>query len=189
MLEADYTLTDVAMNAGSRNGRFSGDENLAVRFFRKPRLDQAASEEQNRPIYREIDYVEIRQPGNKSAVVCRPARDMDKQRFARHWEAYKSRTEDKAVEGTPLEEWPQVSRSQVEELKFFNVFTVEQLASISDSNGQKLMGINMLKQKASEFLEAADGKALKERDLRIQELEDRLAALEEPGEDEDEPED
>ncbi len=178
MLEADYTLTDVAMNAGSRNGRFSGDENLAVKFFNRPKMDQAASKEQNRPIFKDVDYVEIRQPGNKSAVVCRPARDMDKQRFSKHWEAYKTRTATREVEGTPLEEWPQISRSQVEELRFFNIFTVEQLVNISDSNGQKIMGLNMLKQKAQEFLDLADGRAIQERDEHIADLESRLAALE-----------
>lgn len=178
LLEADYGLTDAAFQSGESNGRFAGDDKLYVKFFKKPVQDMAKSVEEERPVFKEADYIEIRQPGNKTTVVCRPARDMDKQRFSAHWKKYVDRVESTVMEGTPLEEWPMITRSQVEELKFFNVFTVEQLASISDGNAQKFMGINILRQKAKEFLKKLKDDKSEDYIRRISELEARLAAVE-----------
>lgn len=188
MLEADYGLTDAAFQSGQRNGRFAGDERLYVKFFKKPVQDMAATAEEGRPIFGEVDYVEIRAPGNKSSVVCRPARDMDKQRFSEHWKRYQDRVEQQDVDGTPLEEWAMITRSQVEELKFFNIFTVEQLAHVSDGNAQKFMGINILRQKAQEFIEQANVDEIAKRDELIAQMQARLEALEAGDDDEAEEE-
>jgi len=177
-MEAGYGLTDIAMRAGSNNARYANDDSLFVKFFRHPRLNRSASEAEGRPIYVETDYIEIRQPGNKTSVICRPASQMDKERFPEHWKKYEARITEEHVEGTRLEEWPGITRSQVEELRFFNVRTVEQLVSMSDNNGRNIMGFNMLKQKAKEFLDLADKEAIKKRDEHIASLEARLAALE-----------
>jgi hypothetical protein len=63
--------------------------------------------------------------------------------------------EDQGLVGTPLKEWPIMSRSQVKELEFFNVYTVEQLAEMADSNIQNFRGMAEKKQAAIRFLEAA----------------------------------
>lgn len=191
MQEAEYGLTDVAMQSGKQQARYAGDDQLFVKFFKHPRQDKAESIKEGRPVFKEVDYIEIRQPGNKTSVVCRPVRQMDIDRFPEHWRKYLARITDEHVEGTPLEEWPQITRSQVEELRFFNVRSVEQLANMSDGQSQKFMGINMLKKKAQEFLEQVEQGAIKARDERIAKLEARLASLEGEGaeeleEDEDE---
>lgn len=189
MIEADYGITEMA-HANGPNARFNGDDKLLVKFFRRPRRDEEKSREQGRPIYVETDYIQIMQPGNKDSIVERPARSADKQRFARHWQAYESRTGSETMEGTPLEEWPAISRSQVEELKFFNVHTLEQLVGMSDSNAQGIMGINLLKERAKKFLEVAEDSAAAEQLLEQQreneqlratlaEMQARLEALEE----------
>lgn len=193
MQEAEYGLTDVAMQSGKQQARYAGDDQLFVKFFKHPRQDKAESIKEGRPVFKEVDYIEIRQPGNKTSVVCRPVRQMDIDRFPEHWRKYLARITDEHVEGTPLEEWPQITRSQVEELRFFNVRSVEQLANMSDGQSQKFMGINMLKKKAQEFLEQVEQGAIKARDERIAKLEARLASLEGEGaeeleEDEDEDE-
>ena len=185
--EADYSMTE---NAFSSQGRFKGDENLLVKFFKNPRFNQAKSQEAGRPIYDEVDFIQIMQPGNKDSIIIQPATQMDKQRFSAHWARYEARTSQDVYEGTPLTEWPGVTRSMAEELKFFNVHTVEQLASVSDSNGIKIMGINLLKDKAKAFLEVskenAGAETLVAANAKIGELTDlvaemgaRLAALEE----------
>ena len=71
--------------------------------------------------------------------------------------------EDELVEGTPIEEWPILNRAQVDELRYMNIRTVEQLANVSDTNAQGMMGINMLRQKAQTYLENAKDAALTER--------------------------
>jgi hypothetical protein len=149
--EAEYGITDLAMQGVQ--GRYVGDENLLVKFFTKPRFIQSKSNDAGRPIFEDTHYVQIMQPGNKDSIIIRPATSMDKNRFAEHYKKFLAREDQEAIEGTLLSEWMGVTRSQVEELKFLNIVTVEQLAAVTDSNAQNVMGISMLKTKAQAYLE------------------------------------
>ena len=156
---------------------------LLVKFFIRPRLDEAASAEADRPIYREVEYVDIRIPGSPDNRV-RPATPRDKARFPKHYAAFKNRVSQEMLEGTPLAEWPQITRSQVEELAFFGVKTVEQLAGMSDANAQQSRaGFVGLKTKAKEWLDKMHSvetleSELANRDATIATLTERLEALE-----------
>jgi hypothetical protein len=148
-MEAEYGLTQSAFGGNQ-------DDALLVRFLKVTRENEAKSEAEGRPIHEEIDYIEIMTPGDKDNIICRPMRDVDKIRFPRHWEGYQARiSPDDTIEGTLLEEWPQISRSEAEELKFFHVRTVEQLAMMSDANAQNFRGAATLKQKAQKFLDTS----------------------------------
>lgn len=170
LAEAEHGLTDLAMNSG----RYHGDENLLVRFFKHPRKDTQASEEAGRPVFKDTDYIEIMQPGNKDSIIKRPASKMDIDRFPEHYRRYQAREDQEAVEGTPLEEWAAITRSQVEELRYLNIRTVEQLANAADVNIQNLMGIGVLKDKAAKYLESAKDDAIAE---KFAELEAKYEAL------------
>lgn len=148
--------------AQEQGDRFKGDDNLFVRFFYHPHPDPERTAQEGRPIFYDREYIEIIVPGDKTTTVNRPVRDMDKQRFASRYAAFKNKEEQTQV-GTPLSAWPGITRSQVEELKFFKIFTVEQLSSIPDNISQKFMGINMLRKRALEFLEASQGMAVESR--------------------------
>lgn len=152
------------------------DKTLLVKFYIKERQDQKASQEAGRPIYKEVEYIDIKVPGQRDGV-ARPATFHDKQRFAEHYQAFKSRTDQEVYEGTPLLEWPLISRSMALELAFFNVKTVEHLAAMSDANAQKFPGIQAIKQKAVDWLEKAAGNAVEEK-LR-DELETATAKIQE----------
>ena len=159
------------------------DATLLVRFYSKPRENKIESAKEGRPIFHDVDYIEIRTPGSRDAV-ARPASAGDIARFPKHYEAYKNRTSQEVNDGTPLAEWPGVTRSQAEELAFFNVKTVEQLAGMPDNHATGFMGIHALKRKANEWIDqakenakAAELKAeLAKRDEEIREL---RAAVEE----------
>lgn len=157
--------------------RGNGDEQLLVKFFIHPKLDQTATAEQGRPIYRETEFIDIRVPGSPDNVV-RPATQIDIQRFPRHYAAFKNRVTEDYIEGTLLSEWPLVNRSQVEELAFFGIKTVEQLSQVSDANGQGLMGFQSLKRKAREWLDnAAQGVTLAEMKEQLARRDEELEAL------------
>jgi|AntRauTorcE11897_2_1112592.scaffolds.fasta_scaffold08696_3 vacuolar-type H+-ATPase subunit H len=151
LMEAEHGVTDMAMN----NARYHGDQNLLVKFFKHPKLDGTRTAEEKRPIFKEVPYVQIMQPGNKDSIIVRPATERDKLRFAEHFRKYEAREDQDVVEGTLLEEWAGITRSQVEELRYMHIRTVEQLATVSDSNAQNVMGINFLKTKAKKYLEDA----------------------------------
>jgi len=161
----DHTMFEQGNNAG--------DETLLVKFFNKPKENKAKTLEEGRPIFDDVVYVDIRVAGSRNGHVCRPARQGDMQRFPRHYAAFKNR-EEIPLEGTPLSEWSLVTRSQVEELSFFNVKTVEQLAEMSDGNAQGFMGLNTLRQKAKDWVikakEAAPAIRLTE-ELRVRDEE------------------
>lgn len=148
MQQLDYDHTHF------EQGNNAGDQALLVKFFNKPVQDQAATQEQGRPVFKDVCYVDIRTVGSKNGYVCRPARQDDKNRFPRHYKAFLDRVE-MPLEGTPLAEWTLISRSQAEEMAYLGVKTVEQLASVSDANIGVIMGGFALKAKATEWLEAA----------------------------------
>lgn len=165
MQTADFNHNDFQQGQESRM-----DESLFVKFFLRERKDNEKTISEGRPIYKEVEYVEIRVAGKRDAQACRPATHADKQRFPRHYEAFQQRTE-LPIEGTPLSEWPQISRSQVEELAFLNVKTVEQLLEVSDTNITQLQGGYTLKRRAQEWLESASAtKLIAEKE----QLQDRL---------------
>lgn len=170
--EAEYGVTDLAMQG--QQGRFSADDTLLVKFFKHPKLNQTRSAEEGRPIYEDTDYIQIMQPGNKDSIIIRPAMEMDKQRFAEHFRRYEVRQDEEYVEGTLLDDWPGITRAQCEELKYLNIRTVEQLAAVSDSNAQGIMGIQALKAKAAKFLETAESDATAE---KFADLEEKYNAL------------
>ena len=166
------------------SSRQSQDEQLLVKFFVKPREDAKASKEEGRPIFKDVEYIDIKIAGNRAGGACRPASFEDKQRFPRHYAAFKQRTE-VPTEGTPLIEWSLISRSQAEELSFYHVKTVEALATLNDNAASKFMGLNGLKAKAKAWLEHAKESAgeeklheeLGKRDETIELLQKQMAEM------------
>jgi hypothetical protein len=155
-----------------------GDENLFVRFYVGSKQDQVASREQGRPIYKEVDYIQIMIPGDRTSAIERPVREEDKHRFARQYAAYKNSGENAGNIGTPLEQWPLMSKAQVEELRYFHVRTVEQLASMPDNRVQQFAGLQQLKSRAKLFLDAAAGNAPMERlQAEVEKKDAEIAAL------------
>lgn len=169
----------------NQNQQAQQDAQLLVKFYLLTQEDKAASAEAGRPIFKDIEVVDIRIPGDRSGAIVRPARPADKIRFARHYEAYKSRTDLEATEGTPLKEWTQISRSHCEELAHFNIRTLEQLANMNDNLSTQFMGINNLKRKAQEWLKLAKDQSssrelhaeLSKRDKSIEELKAQMAKM------------
>jgi len=95
-------------------------------------------------------------------VVCRPATDIERERFPRHYAAFRNKAA-QPNDGTPLNIWPALTKAQVEEMKFFNVHTVEQLAGMSDEQSQKFMGVQNLRTRARAFLEESGKSAAAEK--------------------------
>lgn len=152
--------------------RYAMDSRLYVQFYLRPVLLTTQSEEEGRPIFKDIEHVRIMVPGDKLSIVDRIASPDDKQRFADHYKKFKA-GDGEAVVGTRLEVVPWITRSKVEEYKFFGIITVEQLADASDQVGQKFPGFQADKQKAQKWLEATTGT-----NARVAELEKKLAEME-----------
>lgn len=181
--EADFGLTQMAMEESQRNG-YDHDSKLFVAFSLKPHPDKEKSKEEGRPIFTSREYITIMVPGDKNNVISRPVTDMERRRFASKYAQFKS-GQQQTDSGTPLETVPWISREQVEELKFFNVRTLEHLADLADTHAQRFMGINALRQKARDHIALAKEQApalrlqqeLRDRDNRIDAMEKQIAEL------------
>lgn len=127
------------------------DENLAVRFFTMPIRNETKSAAEGRPIYDDTDMVEIMVRGDRNNIVHKPVDAIIRQRFPIAYRAYREGRE-LEQSGTPLREWPIVSASMVEELKYFGFHTVEQLAAASDSVIGRFAGLTQIRERAKAFL-------------------------------------
>lgn len=137
----------------------AGDEKLHVTFHAEPVKNERRSAEEGRPIYDEVDYIRIAVPGDATNIIYQPLDEVHLRRFGRRYEAWRRNGREEVVSGTPLKAWPSITRAQVEELAHFNCRTVEQLAGMPDNVSGKFPGIQALKRKAADYLEAARGNA------------------------------
>lgn len=181
--EADMGMTQFAMEESQRSG-FDQDSKLFVSFSLKPHPDKEKTKLEGRPIFSPKEYVTIMVPGDKNNIVNRPVQDLDKRRFATKYAAFKAGQEQQ-TSGTPLDSVAWISREQVEEMKFFNVRTLEHLADLADMHAQRFMGINKLRQRARDHIALAKEQApalrlteeLRTRDAQIAELQSQMALL------------
>lgn len=161
------------------------DANLYVTFYMESVYDEEASLKEGRPIYVDKEYVKIIPAGDKNTVVCRPV-DLkgkgiappDNIRWPNQYAAFKNQ-QVQVQEGTPLEQWPPLTKSQVMEFKAANVHTIEQLATVSDVNLQNLgMGARKFRDLAITYIDDAKKSAgYMQAQKEIEELKGQVEAL------------
>jgi hypothetical protein len=160
------------------------DSRLAVQFYKKSMKQEDASAEAGRPIFKEFDFVRIMIPGDNLTEIDTYAQDSHKQRFPRQWAHYQNQVaghED--IVGTPLDQWPQVTRSQAEELRGLKFYTVEAIADCSDQQLQRIgmvagMSPHNFRLKAKAFLNLANDSAeVAQRESELQALKEENAKI------------
>lgn len=142
---------------GSENNlrvMYGDDKGLLVEFKDDAVYQQAQSDREGRAIYKEVTFIDITIPGDKTKHPYRPATDADKRRFPQQWAAYEAGAKAVAV-GTPILEWTYLSKSQALELKHLGFATVDLLADASDMQLSNLASGNLLRKQAQEFLKSA----------------------------------
>jgi hypothetical protein len=178
----EVTIEEQAENADNLT---FGDDRLGVMFYIKLVEDPQRTLAEGRKCFKEREYVRIMVPGDRHNTVDRPVQITgsiptdDRMRFAKQYERFKAQKEQAAHDGTPLTLWPAIPSVLAEELKYINIYTVEQLATLSDAYVSKLPKGHEWKRKAAEFISALKDQAqvaklqtaLDERDNRIDALE------------------
>jgi len=171
---------------------------LHVTFFSKEQEDPAAMTAAQEagawdgiPIFKDVEFVRIKIVGDPKTELVAPANDPTtdpetrqrmtyKERFPRHYEAFKAGQE--TIDGTPLAELPGITASRIANFKARNVHSIESLAML---DGEALKGLGMgareMKNQAQAWLDnarsGAPGQAAKENaDLKAQ-LEEMKAKL------------
>jgi len=156
---------------------FGSDEKLFVQFYRRSVVNPIKSKTEGRPVHEGADYVRIQQPGERD-VIDRPVGLDDPQRFPRQWMLYKANQE-QTPDGSPLSLLFPVNPEIVENLRYFKIATVEQLATLNDTQKQNVgMGANAWCDMARKFLDtAAKGAPLHEMQKELQRRDEKIAEL------------
>ena len=159
------------------------DSRLQVRFYKRAVKQEQESLDAGRDIYKEFDFVHICVAGDTLTEIDTYALNAHKVRFPIHWAQYQNRVgaDDEEVVGTPVAEWPLVSKSQAEELRALKFKTVESVANASDAQLQRMgmaagMSPYAFRDKAKAFLNLATNAAeTDKREQEIQALKQELA--------------
>ena len=178
------------------------DARLAVRFYKKAMPQQDETLAEGRPVFKEFDFVNIIVPGDALTEIDTYARDSHKQRFPRQWAHYQNQVgTEEMMMGTPIEQWPLVTRAQAEELRGRKFKTVEAVAHATDLQIQAIgmvagMSPHGFREKAKSFLNLAqesaeaskkneeleslkqeNAKINEETDAKLAKMEEQMAAL------------
>jgi len=137
--------------------RDKGDDGLWVSFSNESHYSDVKTRDEGRPVFEMQTYIKIVVPGDATSIVFRPIRNEDKERFPQQYQAFLQGQSQ--IQGTPLKGWPHINAAQVDELSFYKIQTVEQLASVSDANAQGYRGLNELRTKAIAYLEQLKSEA------------------------------
>lgn len=177
------------MASDDNNPQFVGAHNpdaaLVVKFYSRPVQQPFLTTREGRPIFNDVDYIQIFTPGNQLNIIDTIARPDHKARFAQQWALYQAgKVGDQQITGTPVSAWPFLTASQAEEFKALKFFTVEQIANASDEQLQRIgmtggMNPHVIRDRAKAYLSAAAGTAPIEAQAQENaELKERLAAME-----------
>jgi hypothetical protein len=165
----------------------NADSRLQVRFYKRPVQQEQESIEAGRPIFKEFDFVHICVAGDTLTEIDTYVQAHHKTRFPIQWAQYQNRvgaTEPDVI-GTPVSEWPLVSKSQAEELRALKFHTVEAIAHASDQQLQRIgmaagMSPYAFRDKAKAFLNLATNAAeTDKREAEINFLKEELAKKDE----------
>lgn len=161
------------------------DAHLPVRFEWFDEEDPVETKRCGFARYKRIQIIRTLIPGSKDERVDR-VREEHKIRFPRAWQAFLA-GEEGVVDGTPLKDFPGLTKDDISTLVHFHVLSVEQLASMSDEHlanlghgfRQRRDGARtwLASRKATQPVAELNAQLDDERQKR-QALEERLAALE-----------
>lgn len=139
--------------------------------------------------YRDVEWVKWTKKGTQNAAVTsekvrRVQKAQEWAALAPHYDAWKRGLDARAVvNGTPLNAWAGVTRDQVKTLAAFNLFSVEDIATLPDAQLVRVNvpNIRTLQAAARQFIagagEARLAKQIAERDERIAFLEAQVEEL------------
>jgi hypothetical protein len=155
----------------------NADNSLHVEFYK--------SQEEG---YKDVPFVRIHIPGDKTTVIDQPVREDHKERFVRQWLYFQMKNNEGAeVYGTMLSKWnadepKEFDKFQMEELQILKYQTVEQVSTSTDAQLQRVgMSGFALRDKARAYLarqnQTAASTALEDAQKQIEMLKEQMALL------------
>jgi hypothetical protein len=137
--------------------------------------------------YKEKPFVRIIVPGDKTNIVDQPVREDHKRRFPRQWLHFQMQNNNAEVIGVPLSQWVKddpenFNDMQMAELQIFKFQTVEQVATATDNQLQRVgMGAMGLREQARRYLQvknqSSNQNEIETTKQELAELKEQMAAL------------
>jgi hypothetical protein len=152
----------------------ANDALVVPRFYIHTTKNDVKSREEGRPIFDDMEVVEVRFAGDRNKVsvfpahaICGEAQDEDgnthkityAERWADQYKRFKAKSQQIAA-GTPVDELPFLTQAKRSELKALSIYTAEALAAL---DGQPLKNLGQggrdMKNQAQAYLDRAAGTA------------------------------
>lgn len=160
-------------------GLMPGPDGSILRFFYDTERNEQATIAEGRAIFDTVLSVDVITPGQKNStprfelerlwspqskaalnILTDSKKSYKYAEYAEQIERFKKQESVGELGGTPLKMWPRIDRSMAANLMAANVFTVEALAGLSDTNLEVVgLGARELREQAKAFLEQAAGGA------------------------------
>jgi hypothetical protein len=164
-------------DAGGPQYNAQDDEKLFVKFYMGTIKNEERTAQAGHPVFDDVPFIKVLVPGARDGIDTIADANYQR-RFSTLWQQFKANLE-QVHSGMPLKEWPAITRSVCEELLHMNVTTVEQLADLSDTYAQKIMGFYDLKRKAAIYLASAKDSAISQQLSEVNKAQaERITALE-----------
>lgn len=145
--------------------RIPKKENMAhitPRFFEETKRTNEV-DSNGLPVFRTVEYVELLIAGDKGNSPVKRVTQAIKEQFPNEYGIWKSKriNPDMIGDGIPLSLWPLIPTEMAKALEYMNVFTVQQLAALSDSAISKpgAIGLRDMRDKAKAFIDSAKSAA------------------------------
>lgn len=111
------------------------------------------------PLYRTVETVQLLIPGDKGNSPVKKVNDEIRNRFRKEYEHWKTSGKTGDFEGTglPLAQWPQLPKEVAAGLNHANVYTVEQLAGLTDAQCQirGTLGLRKYRDMAAAYVDSS----------------------------------
>lgn len=158
-----------------KDPQYRTSDGSALRIWRDTLQNRFLSEREGRPVFDEVILVEVISPGSRDSTPTfecvrnfAPEMGRPEPRLGAKYAEYKqfiddfvkSEIIDASLSGTPLSQWPEMTRTMVSSLKAQNIFTVDALANLPDTKLQ-VVGPDgrTWREKAKAYIASANGNA------------------------------
>lgn len=126
-----------------------------ARFFHQAVENKAESKKKGRPIYDNVEFIEITKPNDKHTKLVEPATDAYRTRFAHAYAHFKA-TQERPDEGTPLRVVPIFTPADIATLAAMEITTLEKFAGLQTDDVPP--EFRDLHREALRYLDAANDK-------------------------------
>lgn len=161
---------------------------IRPRFYMEPVQNPAKTAAEGRPIFDEVEMIEITIPGDRLTRFVALAHELESsksippktyaQAFPDEYAAFK-RGEQRAATGTPIEHWAILTAARVAELKALGILSIDEVAALSDAAARNIGhdGLSLRDQASAHIANARDGALVTEQARQIAELQAQLKTV------------